>query len=99
MNFHYHFKTMKNLILILSFVILNSFFVIAEGLSGQALVDSLEAELPNAKGDTNHVNLLNNLSYEYYGINPDKGIKYGNIALELANKIDWQKGEAVQFFN
>ena len=63
-------------------------------LEGQALIDSLEAELPNAKGDTNHVKLLQNLSYTYYSINPDKGIENGNKGVELAKKIDWQMGGA-----
>ena len=43
-------------------------------LSGQARIDSLLTELPNAKKDTNHVNLLQQISFGLYSINPDKGI-------------------------
>lgn len=63
-------------------------------LSGQAKIDSLLAELPNAKGDTNHVNLLTSLSFKYRSINPDKGIEYGEEAISLSTKLDWEKGLA-----
>ncbi|MDC1068682.1 tetratricopeptide repeat protein [Candidatus Kapabacteria bacterium] len=68
-------------------------------LSGQARIDSLEAELPNAKADTNHVNLLHRLSFAYYTINPDKGIEYGEKGLALANDINWKQGEAASYNN
>src|SRR2546429_409249 len=60
----------------------------------QALVDSLLKELPKAKEDTNKVKLLKDLSYAYSNINPDEGIKYGQIELDLATKLDWKKGIA-----
>lgn len=34
------------------------------------------------------------LSYNYYPINPDEGIKYGNEGLALANKLKWKFGQA-----
>jgi len=61
---------------------------------GQALVDSLVQELPRQKEDTNKVKLLNNISYSYWYINPDEGIKYGRQGLELATKLNWKKGTA-----
>ncbi|MFN3194521.1 MAG: adenylate/guanylate cyclase domain-containing protein [Chlorobiota bacterium] len=63
-------------------------------LQGQARIDSLLAELPKAKGDTNEVKLLNSLSFAFRGINPDKGIEYGEKALVLSEKFDWKKGIA-----
>ncbi|MCO6494033.1 MAG: hypothetical protein J5I98_36785 [Phaeodactylibacter sp.] len=48
---------------------------------GQARIDSLLLELPRASEDTNKVLLLATLSYNYYPINPDEGIKYGNEGL------------------
>lgn len=38
--------------------------------------------------------LLATLSYNYYPINPDEGIKYGNEGLALANKLKWKFGQA-----
>ena len=49
-------------------------------------------ELPKAKEDTNKVNLLAALSAGYYSNNPDEGIKYGEMGLELAEKLNWKKG-------
>jgi len=61
---------------------------------GQARIDSLLTQLPKAKDDTNKVNLLNDISFTYYYIKPDEGIKFGKQALELANKLNWKKGVA-----
>jgi two-component system, NtrC family, sensor kinase len=62
--------------------------------TGQLRIDSLLAELPKAKNDTNKVNLLNDLSYTFRKINADEGIKYGEQALKLAGDINWIKGIA-----
>jgi adenylate cyclase len=62
--------------------------------NGQALIDSLISELPKSKPDSNKVLLLDEISYQYYAINPDKGIEYGNLALSLASQINWKKGIA-----
>ncbi|PKL84845.1 MAG: hypothetical protein CVV22_10735 [Ignavibacteriae bacterium HGW-Ignavibacteriae-1] len=63
-------------------------------LQGQAKIDSLKAEIPKAKQDTNHVNLLHQISFAFNSIDPDKGIEYGEKGLELAQKLSWRKGEA-----
>jgi class 3 adenylate cyclase len=63
-------------------------------VNGQALIDSLLLKLPQAKEDTNKVNLLNALAYNYPYINPDKGIKCGKSALGLAEKLSWVQGIA-----
>ncbi len=61
---------------------------------GQARIDSLLMQLPNAKEDTNKVILLNDLCFTSYSINPDEGLRYGNLALELAKKLNWKQGIA-----
>ena len=66
----------KSIYLLIAFLILNIQFLIAQK-QGQAKIDSLLQELPKAKEDTNKVNLLGALSFKYYPINPDEGIKYG----------------------
>ena len=79
------------LLLLLVFTISN---LKAEPLQGQAKLDSLLAELPNAKGDTNEVNLLEDISF-YFRLNDNKkGIYYGISGLNLAKKINWKNGEA-----
>ncbi len=89
---------MKKILLILLALTITTINLKAEKLQGQAKIDSLLAELPKAKGDTNEVNLLKDLSYAYYTINPDKGIEYGEQGLKLAKDIDWKKYEA-DFYN
>ena len=59
---------------------------------GMARIDSMLQALPKQKEDTNKVNLLNDLAHDYHSINPDDGIKYARQALDLATKLDWEKG-------
>jgi two-component system NtrC family sensor kinase len=82
---------MKKLLFIL-FVLLPVF--VQAKLQGQERIDSLLKELLRAKEDTNKVNLLNSLSYDYRLINTDEGIRYGLLALAQATKISWKKGVA-----
>jgi len=77
---------MKTLLLILLALIISSTNLKAEKLTGQAQLDSLLAELPKAKGDTNEVNLLKDISFSFYSTNPDKGIEYGLKGVKLTKK-------------
>jgi adenylate cyclase len=61
---------------------------------GQERIDSLLAELPKCKEDSNKVNVLNDLSYYYFATKPNEGIAYGKKGLELAEKLEWKKGKA-----
>ena len=64
---------------------------------GQALIDSLVKELGSSRytrDDTDKVKVLKAVSFAYFAINPDEGIKYGKQDLELAEKLNWQKGIA-----
>lgn len=63
---------------------------------GKARVDSLLDEY-NAPGfqkmpDTSKVKLLNNLSFSIHYSDPAEGLKYGHMALAIAEKIKWKKG-------
>lgn len=61
----------------------------------QLRIDSMLLELPFAKEDSNHVNLLSLLSFEYQVSNMDQGIKYGLDGLKLAKIINFKRGEAI----
>ncbi len=54
---------------------------------GQQRIDSLLAVLPDAKEDTVKIKVLYDLSFTYHTINPDEGIKYGKIALSIAENL------------
>jgi len=62
---------------------------------GQEAIDSLLQVLRSGKEDTTKVDVLISLSFQYHSVNPDQGIKYGQEALDLATKLDWQKGIGV----
>ena len=76
----------KSIYLLIAFLIFNFQFLIAQK-QGQARLDSLLQELPKAKEDTNKVNLLNSLSSGYYSINPNEGIKYGEIEIKAIGRF------------
>ncbi|MBW8051816.1 MAG: tetratricopeptide repeat protein [Cytophagales bacterium] len=61
-------------------------------------IDSLFKTLKTSK-DTNKVKVLNDLCREYQNQNPDKALKYGNQAFDLAKRIDFKKGIASSLFN
>lgn len=86
--------TLSVLIILLSISITHQSKADNIPLQGQARVDSLLAQLPDAKGDTNEVNLLQTLSSEFRSSDPDKGIAYGNKGLKLAKKLAWKRGQA-----
>jgi len=60
---------------------------------GQAAIDSMLPELGKAREDTNKVKLLHQLSLAYRRVSTDEGIKYGEQALDLATKLNWEKGK------
>ena len=82
---------MRKLIIILFFFSCNQRSVFSQE---QTVIDSLLIILSSANEDSNKVNLLNEISYNFPYINPDEGLKYGNQALDLAKKISWTKGIA-----
>lgn len=54
--------------------------------------DSLISALPKITEDTTRVIVLTKISLYCRYINPAEGIKYGQQAIDLAEKIDWLKG-------
>lgn len=63
--------------------------------TGHFHIDSLLQELQKAKDDTNKIKILDYLSYYYEDINQGQGLKYGQQELQLATKLNWQKGIAM----
>ncbi len=56
-------------------------------------VDSLKALLLDAKPDTNKVMWLADIAFYLYNVQPEKSIKYGQEALDLARQIGFKRGE------
>jgi signal transduction histidine kinase len=61
---------------------------------GQALIDSISAELPKLKDDSNKVKALYEIVKTEIFFNPSEGIAYAQKGLALAEKINWKKGMA-----
>lgn len=61
---------------------------------GQARIDSLLAQLPKTKEDTDKILLLLKVSGLYDNINLDKATGYGQQALDMSEKINWLRGIA-----
>ncbi len=62
---------------------------------GRALIDSLISEVNKKHEDTLKASILNTISYNYYFINADDGIKYGKMALAMSERLNWNKGIAI----
>ena len=52
-----------------------------------------------ATTDSVKLNLLNDLSFEYWDVNPAEGLKYAKQALLLAEKINSKRGIAEAYSN
>ena len=79
---------MKKIIIL--FILL---FVSIVVFSENALIDSLRAEIEKTTG-IEKVKAINRLSKEYWNVEPEKTLEYGNKALKLSRKIKYKKGEA-----
>ncbi len=78
-------------LLLFSILLLSNQIVLSQ-VQGQQRIDSLLNEVTNFQDDSTGVILLAQLSFSYQGINPQKGVDYGNMAYNLADKIKWDKG-------
>ncbi len=63
------------------------------GLSVGEINESLQQKL-NAKPDTNKVKALSDLCFEYRLVSADSALMFGEMALELANVLNYPKGVA-----
>ncbi|MFT4203448.1 MAG: tetratricopeptide repeat protein [Chitinophagaceae bacterium] len=57
-------------------------------------IDSLLRLLNHAGMDTNRVNLLTEISFDYYSVDPEKGLAYAGQALALATRLHFAAGMA-----
>ncbi len=86
---------MKKIIVFI--VLLLPALLFAQPKQGKAKVDSMMAMLPSSHDDTNKVKLLVEIATACMYTGPDEGIRAGQQALELAQKLKWEKGEAMAY--
>lgn len=87
---------MKNLRLYLPLLILFSVITIN---AQNTQVDSLKQLLNGLGLDTARVNVLNEIADALFRTDPDGALQYGNEAKELAEMINYPKGEALAYKN
>jgi tetratricopeptide (TPR) repeat protein len=91
-----HLKMKSHLTKTVLFVLLflNAFI----GHAQTKTIDSLQKDLQTRKEDTNKVNTLNELAYEFTNnADPQKSLRFANQAISLAEKINYKKGKALAF--
>ena len=79
--------------LLISFIAISFPQVFAQK-KGQQLIDSLVAELPKLKEDSNKVKVFGQIVRTYYFTDPSKAFSYAEEGLKLAQKIKWKTGIA-----
>ena len=60
-----------------------------------ALIDSLVRQIAITPDDTMKVRMVNNLAFRFYRIKPDTTVSLATMALELARKLEYPKGEGI----
>lgn len=78
-------KILIKIILLLSFPGIFAF-------ASKSKIDSLKSELVSMQHDTNRINIVLEIGYLYWNINPEKTIEYADQALKLSQKLDYKKG-------
>lgn len=63
-------------------------------IAENAVIDSLQTRLDITKDKKEQIDILNQLSYEFYQIDIQKTFEYATRSLELAKRINYQKGTA-----
>jgi two-component system, NarL family, sensor kinase len=69
------------------------FSTLCPAQKNKGIIDSLE-KISAVQTDTNLVKTYNELTWQYRNINREKAIEFGNKALELGNRLHFDKGVA-----
>jgi len=80
----------------LKIILLTTSIFFLTGLKANTITDSLEYRLSLAN-DTTKIKILCDLCWEYRFLSADSAILFGNRALQLAEKINYPKGQAQSY--
>ena len=82
--------------IVLSIFLPKATFLFAQqpATEGRAKIEALLKKISVQKADTNKVQMLTDIAYEYNKVSPYDGIKYANLAIAFAEKLDWKLGIA-----
>ena len=76
-----------------SILIFSALFLIVNS-KGESLQDSLKTVLKQDIHDTTFINVCGHISRTYYMADIDSGLKYGNIAKQLSDSLNYYKGSS-----
>lgn len=82
----------KHFIKPILFLLLALWILPSKGLAQSAKITALNKKLLQLTADTNKINILNELSWEYHRIDIDKAAEIAEEARDLAEKVDYKKG-------
>ncbi len=88
---------MRTTSLLLIFCFFISWGTLAQVRDQEKLIDSLRKEIQSDREDSNKVHVLIQLSLIYRDSDPKEGLKYGQLATQLAEKITWEPGIAAGY--
>ena len=88
-----HFFVKKLLFTLVLFILI----AFATSMQGQIVIDSLKKELLIEKNDTSRIVILNQISRNYFGINPDSLLKYAKTALAESENINYLFGKFMAY--
>src|SRR6185295_5617918 len=87
---------MKNIFLLILIILVG----VEASFAQYSKIDSLKKVLVNVKDDTSRLNTLNRICNGYtFMCDYAQALDYGNIELDLAQKIGWRKGIAQSYIN
>lgn len=66
---------------------------------GQALIDSLQRELPHMSSDSHQVRTLYTIGHLYCTIDGAQGMRYAEQAMALSRRIHWNKGIVLAYLD
>ena len=62
-------------------------------------ISDLQKSLKTADSDTTKANLMNQLSYQFQSIDPNKAMEYANAALAISENANFKSGSAYSYIN
>lgn len=82
-----------------AFLILCFFYAVLPVGAQNSKINRLAEKLRSTATDSARTNLMNDLSYQLQGIDPERAREYAQQALELSEKINYRSGKAYSLTN
>ena len=88
---------MKNIFILFLLLCNHSSFLIGQEIKGKELIDSLILESEKISDKETKVGYLYKIAFEFYQVDPEKGMEFANRTLKMAKNIDSKYWEAMSY--